>query len=372
MGNAKGGLAPRCFNIIDSVKGGSGKTSLSLMLTLTSQYYGQAEETREAGQSPKNYSLLIDMDMQGSTLEHLLFGDMNTSDKAPNTLNDAILKYYTKATPNFISRPELLVSDSLADTVGGTGNGPLTELDRAEPERIRIAAALASPKMEDRERFRAVSRMNYSSQITYAAFRSGLKTVLKAKNLNSYLADELQYVFFDMPPNSNGYSDCVLELLLEQDGLKTSLSHINHSYPRNYFELMTFDLGHIEATLDWFRQFVKGEAYSFPDHFFFVFCNVPQYILDKIGWDSHIGILQDKLKQMGLERRLLNRIYFVGVNYQEAYLKRCCESGTLASAQEGLDREILAPIAFVKDFCGKDLTRVTATKELLSLMRTRA
>jgi len=371
MEQKKGTRASRCFNIIDSVKGGSGKTSLSLMLTLSSQHYVQANEMLEAGQPPRNYSLLIDMDMQGSALEHLLFGEMNTHGKAPDTLNDAILKYYAKEVPDFISKPELLVSDILSDTVKGTGSSSLTESDGTEFERICIAAALASPKMEDRERFRAVSRMNYSSQITYAAFRSGLKTVLKSKNLNSYLPEELQYVFFDMPPNSDGYSDCVLELLLEQDGLKKSSAPIDNAYPRNYFELMTFDFGHIEATLDWFRQFIKGDAYSFPDHFFFVFNNVPQFILDQMDWESHIGILQYKLDQMTLETRIRDRIYFVGVNYQETYLKRCCEFGTLASAHGGLDREILAPIAFVKDFSGNDFRRDKATEGLLSLMLTK-
>lgn len=215
MGHEKGGLAPRCFNIIDSVKGGSGKTSLSLMLTLAAQYYGQAKKEPEIGQLPSYYSLLIDMDMQGSALEYLLFGEASASGKAPSalgkagpsgkapsTLNDAILNYYAKEAPNFISKPELRVSksSSLTDMMEGTGSSSLTESDVEEFERIRIAAALASPQMEDRERFRAVSRMNYSSQITYAAFRSGLKTVMKAKNLNSYLPDELRYVFFDMPP----------------------------------------------------------------------------------------------------------------------------------------------------------------------------
>lgn len=164
----------------------------------------------------------------------------------------------------------------------------------------------------------------------------------------------------------------MLELLLEQDGLKAPASPINHDYPRNYFELMTFDVGHIEATLNWFRQFVKGDPYAFPDHFFFVFSNVPQLILDQMGWDSHIGILQNRIRKMGLEERLLKRIYFIGVNYQEAYLKRCCEYGTLASESGGLDREILSPIAFVKNFSGKDRIRDQATEDLLSLIRTKA
>ena len=100
-------LAPRCYSIIDSVKGGSGKTSLSLMLTLAAQKYMQ-EKSPSSDAKNILHSLLLDMDMQGSSLDYLLFeGGRSTdeaiSNRASNTLNDAILHYYRRERPRFIS-----------------------------------------------------------------------------------------------------------------------------------------------------------------------------------------------------------------------------------------------------------------------------
>lgn len=369
--NAPKEFAKRCFNIIDSVKGGSGKTSLSLMLTLAAQKYMQ--ETLKSKGHDTNYSLLMDMDMQGSSLDYLLFGG-SFEDKAPNTLNDAILKYYTRETPQFISKPKLFFS-SIPGGMSGEDE-PTAGCDQY----FQIAVALASKDIEERDRFRAVSRMNYSSQITYDAFGSGLRAILMDKHLNSYLADRPQYIFFDMPPNSNGYSDCVLELLLSST---VSNGDINSRYPRNYFELMTLDRGHIETTLDWFQQFVERERYQFPDHFFFVFSNVTPNIsgmsFDEVknrGSDSYlrdaIDMVQKRFNKVAkLRESRRERIHFVGVTYQEAYLQRCCSTGCLAGKPGGklLTRTILSPVSFLADVNGN--YEAADTDALLKLMCTK-
>lgn len=373
-------MIQRCFSVIDSVKGGSGKTSLSLMLTLAAQEYMQRTEDA-AGDI--RHSLLMDMDMQGSSLDYLLFEgkkDENrnvTLNRAPDTLNDAILRYYRRKTPQFISRPEFFFSNDWGE-VPSSPDEP-TEVEERPRNSYQIAVALASTKMEDRDCFRAVSRMNYSSQITYDAFGSGLRAVLRESNLNSYLPNELKYIFFDMPPNSNGYSDYVLELLLS-GGPKNSAIDPEHS--RNYFELMTLDHGHIHATLDWFEQFVNGERYHFPDHFFFVFNNVPPSI-SSMEFDAEknqfkdeclrkaVDTIRERLDRIiKLKEKDRRRIRFVGVSYQEEYLKRCCSAGSLLnSANNGqLSPEMLSPIKFLVGVDGSKFEG--RTDELLKLMCT--
>ena len=374
-------MTQRCFNIIDSVKGGSGKTTLALMLTLSAQRYMEKKESTK----DIRYSLLMDMDMQGSSLDYLLFekdekkegqGTNFKSNRAPDTLNDAILRYYRRKTPQFISTPEFFFSNDLGE-VRSSPEEP-TGWEGSPGNSCQVAVALASTKMEDRDCFRAVSRMNYSSQITYDAFGSGLRAVLKDSNLNSYLPDQIRYIFFDMPPNSNGYSDCVLELLLSGGQEKSS---IDAKCPRNYFELMTLDRGHIGATLDWFEQFVTRERYHFPDHFFFVFSNVPNNIttmeLDEAKKDfedeclrAAVDMIQKRLNSITriIEDRHIQRIHFVGVSYQEEYLKRCCSVGSLLNSASGkkLSPEILSPIKFLRDMDGNHFEN--CTDKLLELI----
>lgn len=370
-------MTQRCFNIIDSVKGGSGKSSLSLMLTLAAQKYMQ--ETKHT-EGDIRHSLLMDMDMQGSSLDYLLFeGGKDEAanarlNRAPDTLNDAILRYYRRKIPRFISKPEFFFSNAFGD-VPSIHEEP-TEGEGRPRNSYKIAVALASTKMEDRDCFRAVSRMNYSSQITYDAFGSGLRAVLKESNLKSYLPDELKYVFFDMPPNSNGYSDCVLELLLSGSEGKSA---IDSTHFRNYFELMTLDHGHVSATLDWFEQFVTCERYRFPDHFFFVFSNVPPSI-SKLEYNEETKQFGDERLRAAVDRiqkRLDNiiklkeedrsRIYFVGVSYQADYLQRCCSAGSLlTSASKGLSPKMYKHINFLVNAEGSILKGYT--NELLNLM----
>lgn len=365
-----------CFNIIDSVKGGSGKTSLSLMLSLAAQ--------SAAGEQSGCCSLLLDMDMQGSALKHLLFDDPRGKgppaheaqclplNMAKHTLNDAILEYYRKEPVDFISRPIFYLSD----IVNSTGDGA------EEVSSLQILTAMASSKLEDRERFRAVSRMNYSFQITYDAFHSGLKTILKDRNLKSYQAGPLQYVIFDMPPNSNGYSDCVPDLLLSQD------KKITGDYPTNYFELMTLDRSHIQATMDWFKQFVEQEQYCFPNHFFFVFNNVPKCVSNMDYYSclgEAIGIIKERLDPIQLKEGTRSRIYVVGVEYIPEYLTGCCSRPITGSESSPvLSRSVLTPIEIMaqideavtqingmKGREGMGTDHVAPTKELLDLMRTK-
>lgn len=374
-----------CFNIIDSVKGGSGKTSLSLMLSLAAQ--SVAEQQSDC------CSLLLDMDMQGSALEHLLFGTPRSprsggenpvndeqrlsSNKAKHTLNDAILKYYRQEQLDFISKPIFYFKDIFNSTGDGVN----------EVSFLQISTAMASLRPNDRERFRAVSRMNYNSQITYDAFHSGLKAILNGKNLNSYQAHRPQYVIFDMPPNSNGYSDCVLDLLLSQN------EKITQDYPKNYFELMTLDSSHVQATMDWFEQFVEQEQYRFPDHFFFVFNNVPKCAS---GMDYYqrlgetVDAIRESLGQVQLREGTRKRIYFVGVDYIPEYLTGCCGGAPITGSNTTpvLSRGVLTPIEIVaqvdeivpqinkmsEKMKGREETgvdNVEPTKKLLNLMRTK-
>lgn len=321
-----------CYNIIDSVKGGSGKTSFSLMLALAAQ--NQFETERGKG----SCSILLDMDMQGSSLVKLLYGPyqrLGADGQAEQYFNDVLRVVHDKDTKSFLSKPCFHFSES-----GSERRDSMLTVRK-------IDAALASPHAEDRNKFRAVSRLNYSSQITYSAFRFGLERVLQ--EIDAYKEDITEYIFFDMPPNSNGYSEAVLELLLE-----------NKKERVNYFELTTLDNGHIEASLEWFKSFVNMDSYEFPDHFYFVFNNVPPYLasVEKEYFsqvDDWLQSKHDDVRRRILEildhadHSLCKRISFVYVKYQEDYMSVCCKQGAIGSERERviLNPKLLIPIAFV-------------------------
>lgn len=305
---------PQNYNIIDSVKGGCGKSTLSLMLSLAAQknlYENMHIPVDD--ENPIICSMLLDMDMQGSSWQHLLFGRSLPGENglAKESINKALIESYRNKVPDCISKPWFFFNDLLFS-------------------KLSIYAALASQDFNEREQFKAVSRLNYSSHITYLSFLSGLKKTLK--HLKDLTEQKIHYVFFDMPPNSNGYSDSVLEVLLDGRGSST----LDKKSPRNYFEVMTLDLGNINTTLDWFTHFVNEEPYQFPDHFFFVFTNVPDSIASMDLKDSlvfqTINYMRKELSaslQGRLSKKIRDRIYFLGIEYQKDYLRTCCSANAL-------------------------------------------
>lgn len=304
---------PQNYNIIDSVKGGCGKSTLSLMLSLAAQWYLYKKiDSLIDDENPIICSMLLDMDMQGSSWQHLLFGRSlpGESGLAKESINKALIESYRCKVPDCLSKPWFLLENALS----------------TKSNSLPLLVALASPDFNEREQFKAASRLNYSSQITYLSFLSGLKKTLK--HLKDLTEQKIHYVFFDMPPNSNGYSDSVLEVLL--DGKCSST--LDKKSPRNYFEVMTLDRGNIDTTLDWFTHFVNEEPCQFPDHFFFVFTNVPDSIAIM---DLNNTLVRDAIDYVSanlpskLSKKLRGRIFFLGIEYQQEYLHMCCTFNSL-------------------------------------------
>jgi len=307
-------------------------------------------------------ALVLDMDMQGSALSGMLFGKTapGKDGKAKQFFDQRILSYYSKSSENFISSPKFRLFN--------------TETPGQVADEIVINVATASPDMEDRVVFRANSRLNYSSQITYTAFTAGLREVLS--ELNRFCETPPKYVFFDMPPNSNGYSDAVLELLLQED----SGVRVKKDSACNYFALTTLDRSHMNATLSWFKSFVN-EKYNFPDRFFFVFNNVPSEIASMNVDDplvaEAIPYMESQVQEIlrSEKREYQGRIYFLGIHYQLEYLRACCSSNALGingddmpTKTEMVPMTMLNPVAFLKPMCQNNTTTGTPTQDLIHLL----
>ena len=352
------GFNERCFNVIDSVKGGSGKSSLSLMLALAcSNKFSSLDDARNG----KINAYLLDMDFQGSAFSHLIFGQsaLGCNGQAEQYINEKILSYYRYSNKKYISNPIF----QLGDIKSGMSK------DELIPEYYNIAASLASPHSNDRARFKAVSRLNYSLQITYSTFYAGLKKLISSIDLDFANVQSPEYILFDMPPNSNGYSDAVLDILFGDKKDKPKDATLN------YFELMTFDNGHIDATMRWFESFVKDEKYNFPDHFFFVFNNVPPSISNFASTQDELlteTLLRVQKKILDIMRSahsdLLERIYLVGISYQADYLKTCCSGSAII--KDFLPTTIKNPVSFYTSITDPlRITNFEATKWLLERMK---
>src|SRR5699024_4575171 len=155
-GKERGVNMKKIYNIIDSVKGGCGKTTFSLMLSLLlDDHYKEKRNNDELN------VCLIDMDIQGSALAYLLFGGNYFQDeKKWNTfkfLNDRIVAVGDswKETEKYMHRFRFWDK---------TEDGKKAEKE----EKIKdckgpgIDVIFSDPRPKIKKKYRSLSNQNYS------------------------------------------------------------------------------------------------------------------------------------------------------------------------------------------------------------------
>lgn len=201
------------FHLVDSVKGGCGKTSLALWKAI------QLENDKE-----KNKKVCyFDFDLLGTSLEKLLnFSHNNTilylNDLFINSRNDirkrkTITKcYYDK-------------NGKLFDESKYRFNNPIGS----------FSILFSSPCQESKNLFR-VNTSNSGKYIDYDFFANKITELIQ-------LLDEGEYtdIVIDMPPNSDPYTDSVFRILLD----------IKNNYNINLMMVSSYDRSHIEANTEW-------------------------------------------------------------------------------------------------------------------------
>ena len=239
----------KVYNIIDSIKGGCGKTTFSLMLSLLLD-----DRYKENRNNDESNVCLIDMDIQGSALLYLLFGGNYFQDEkewnAFKFLNDRIVAVgdTREETEEYMHRfrfKDKVEDEKKADEETG-------KRERSEPG---IDVVFSDPRPKIKKKYRSLSNQNYSPEVLYSTYRMGLANMLsKLSEEKPYLH---QYVNFDMPPNSDAYSDSVYDVLLKKE-----YTIMKEDDVCNLFLLQTLDKGQIRATLDYFDELSSSENFQ--------------------------------------------------------------------------------------------------------------
>lgn len=289
------------YNIIDSVKGGCGKTSFSIMLALAAD---ELRKTRTAGilagttdkDADTPESCLIDMDIQGTALAYLLFGEGYFQDPSSGRnflfLNERVRRFEDPA-DRYVAPFEW--------------------------DGYRFDTILSSPLQRDKNHYRALAGQNYSPEIMCSTFREGLLSMLK--KLNEQNPYRYKYVLFDMPPNSDGYSDAVFDCMLNE-----KYSIMKKADLCNLFIVQTTDISHRLAAINYFEDFIAREHSPKLNKIFFVYND----FLDFAGVGGEEALFKDAVKYTKdrlincLRRKgLQNKVYFVALRFFEDYYRIC-------------------------------------------------
>lgn len=330
----------KVYNIIDSVKGGCGKTTFSLMLSLLLD--DRYKENRNNGESNV---CLIDMDIQGSALLYLLFGGNFFQDEkewnAFKFLNDRIVAVgdTREETEEYMHR--FRFKDKVED-----GKKADEETEKRERNEPGIDVVFSDPRPKIKKKYRSLSNQNYSPEVLYSTYRMGLANMLsKLSEEKPYLH---QYVNFDMPPNSDAYSDSVYDVLLKKE-----YTIMKEDDVCNLFLLQTLDKGQIRATLDYFDELSSSENFQMINKIFFVFNDWLDYEEGKDLFDEAVSDVKDNVKNCQLTDKIRDNIYFVGLNFNKKYYRLCTQTDGIQNQE--MPPNILYSIKYIANIEGEEL-----------------
>lgn len=307
------------FNFVQSVKGGCGKTTFSIHL---SSFFARREENDEKG-------LLIDVDLQGTSLQYLITGAKLAENK--KCLQDAIEE--PDAWTDCVDEPMIL-----------------------ENFELPIIYSSIDPKVK--KKFRVNAEHGYIPVIQHSIFNSSMMSLLKkfreSDNYNNFV--------FDMPPSSEGFSEIPLICTLANKNKEI----VYDGDMVNLFYLTTLEAAQIKITADSIDDFLANLDTHVNYQVFIIFNN--NYMLEEKRdfselHENAIKNFMDFLKSgnVNFTEANLNKMYLCQMPLNESYTKKVIQDRGLLTINPSEGEEASAIIP------RRPVTHVINLKELLQL-----
>lgn len=209
------------IHIVDSVKGGSGKSTFALKLAAALKLEDEKHKhTTEKSRTIK--PIIVDLDIMGTSW-FSTFGNSISENKNSAYiiyLNDLVLDWNYYRTMNFIN--EIKIRNSLS-------------------KEVEISVVVCSNEQSAKEKFK-IDDQSKSQSIEYDVFCGRIIKLME------YLKDkEYTDIILDMPPNSEPYSNSILKHCL-----KNTKDNIN------LYMIASTDISHIEANINWYDNFISS------------------------------------------------------------------------------------------------------------------
>ena len=252
------------FIIVDSVKGGCGKTTDALAVAID-----------RAGKDC--------IDLLGTSMERLIMGGLFIRE-TKRLMDQAVYKRANRYLNDLVSIENAFFHDYATGIEIGLGVEGSCDID----------FIISSPYECDRRKFRVSGNSNYTMQITPTHFRGVIK-----KLIERLMDEKYKTIVFDMPPNSDVYTDCVFDILLNTEYRQFQKNKIDSVELRI---VSTVDRSHIYSNIDWLSDIYHGRDHHWAafDKISFVVNN--NNIPSIFNGDSHkLDIFKNSIKTAALK-----------------------------------------------------------------------
>lgn len=211
------------FYVVDSVKGGCGKTATAIWKSL------------ELASTKENKVCYIDMDILGTSLETYLQISIDAEAKYLSELfskSNAVKCERCIKKQKFIKENYEVIKEKTV------------EVNYDKESLIEIGMIISSPNETDKKMFKPNIMTHYVYHIDYDFFARKLEILFDELEKGGYT-----HMVIDMPPNSDPYTDSVFDILLNRK---------NSSKDVNLIIVSLFDRSHVEANLKWIEDRVQS------------------------------------------------------------------------------------------------------------------
>lgn len=238
------------YFIVDSVKGGCGKSTIALWKAL---------KLKSESKKNKCKVCYVDLDILGTSMESFIGCRKDT--------NAVYLNDLFKGERNAVKKKK--VTSLLKFNIENRGSNQLFSVNfnntvQESEKVVEISAIFCSPEQTDKNLFRP-NYLTGGQCIDYTFFALRLKELFEELKDGGYTD-----IVIDMPPNSDSYTDSVFDLLLH----RTKSSSPPRDWKVTFLLISTFDSAHIQANVNWCEGLLRK------DHDWYQFNEVECYFND--------------------------------------------------------------------------------------------
>lgn len=276
----------RAYYMVDSVKGGCGKSTFAFML---SQFLRE-----KTGMG----TCLLDFDFLGTGFINLSLGD------DPSKIREFEKRY-----------------SYITDAVMGVSSAGRSYLYPCEYRNdCSFYVSYSNPKFYSKTAYRLRPDRNFSPAVLYSAFRKGVLEILRENGSIDINGRNINNVVMDMSPGMDTYSEIVKECVYD----KRHSRLLGDDIKRFYFLMTGMDLSHIVSTENYLEAYLDGQD-KFSDRIFIVI-NDPMCggkmlsgIKNVREIEIYNAIVDKFIKRIKLPEIYIGKVFFLVLNHYSEY-----------------------------------------------------
>ena len=295
-----------CQNVVCSAKGGCGKTTFAIRLAL----YLDGKQRKGDGKGRRGRperTCLMDLDLQGSAMKDLLFGE-NAGGK-----NGDMFKEGAEIAPFPLN--EMMYSLS-----GIPGRDRKDYISRFEKDGKGFDVVLASI---DEDKRAAYFNGDGNYLLPYYALRERMRQIISADEIHSQPNGPYTQLIFDMPANTEMYADVIYDCILDAKYKPESeTTDMKLGFRNNLFLVLSQDMSHRGISMQFLKDHFRKRNSVKWDHIFIVINNLFEsgQAIDG-GYKYFEGKICNEMKP--LFENYYDKFTVLDISYDEQYRSIC-------------------------------------------------